>query len=97
MAMYLVPVSWFDHQWAYHPSRFQSGLGGSGLIPVDTVPAGYTREDVGSIPTPGHLQIDVTPLMVRGYVRRGRRRGRKSFGINDLQLFYLFWKTLVKF
>ena len=67
MAMYLVPVSWFDHQWAYHPSRFQSGLGGSGLIPVDTVPAGYTREDVGSIPTPGHLQIDVTPLMVRGY------------------------------
>jgi len=35
-------------------------------------------------------------LMVRGYVRRGRRRGRKSFGINDLQLFYLFWKTLAK-
>ena len=64
------------------------------MIPVDTVPAGYTREDVGSIPTPGHLQIDVTPLMVRGYVRRGRRRRRKSFAGNDLQLFYLFWKTL---
>ena len=58
------------------------------MIPVDTVPAGYTREDVGSIPTPGHLQIDVTPLMVRGYVRRGRRRGRKSFAGNDLRQFF---------
>jgi len=26
----------------------------------------------------------------------GAPRRRKSFGINDLQLFYLFWKTLAK-
>ena len=84
MAMHRVPVSWFDHQWAYHSPRFQSDGDGSGLIPVDTVPAGDTREDVGSIPTPGHLQIDATPLMVRGYVRRGCRRRRKFFVGNDL-------------
>jgi hypothetical protein len=60
------------------------------LIPVDTVPAGYTREDVGSIPTPGHLQKSgkFPEMLLTNGVGGGAQNRRKSFRANDLRQFF---------